>query len=163
MKTLEYVLARVVLATLSATPLSIARALARFYVLLLDLGVPRLRKTALRNLEMAGFAGRERIVSGVFRSIARLALVFARFPKINRDNLSDWIRYEGLENFEAARARGNGVLIATAHFGNWEFSAFAHAYLSAPMHVVVRPIDNGRIDELVEHRRALSEIGRAHV
>ncbi|MEQ1884337.1 MAG: lysophospholipid acyltransferase family protein [Bryobacteraceae bacterium] len=156
MKAFEFLLARVVLATLSGTPLWLARRLARFYVLLLDLAIPRLRRTALKNLEMAGFAGRERIASGVFQSIARLALTFARFPHINRDNLSDWIRYEGLENFESAKARGKGVLVATGHFGNWEFSAFAHAFLCEPMHVVVRPIDNGKIDDLVEHRRALS-------
>jgi len=156
LKTFEYFLARLVLATLSATPLPIARNLANIYARLLDITVPRLRRTALKNLEMAGFAGRERIATGIFHSIARLALTFARFPKINRQNVSQWIRYEGLENFENARARGKGVLIATAHFGNWEFSAFAHAYLSAPMHVVVRPIDNPKIDELVETRRGLS-------
>jgi KDO2-lipid IV(A) lauroyltransferase len=155
-KTFEYFLAKFVLATLNLTPLPVARRLANVYVLLLDLAVPRLRKTALRNLELAGFAGRERIASGVFHSIARLALTFARFPKITPENIDKWIRYEGVENFETAMARGKGVLVATAHFGNWEFSAFAHAYLSTPMHVVVRPIDNGRIDELVEQRRALS-------
>jgi KDO2-lipid IV(A) lauroyltransferase len=70
--------------------------------------------------------------------------------------VKQWIRYQGLENFEGALRRGKGVLVATAHFGNWELSAFAHAYLTAPMHIVVRPIDNPRIDALVEHRRALS-------
>jgi len=48
------------------------------------------------------------------------------------------------------------VLIATAHLGNWELSAFAHAYLAEPMHIVVRPIDNPGIDALVEGRRTLS-------
>ena len=156
MKTFEYFLARLVLGTLSATPLPVSRKLANLYALLLDIAVPRLRRTAIKNLEMAGFAGRERIATGIFHSIARLALTFARFPKISRQNVSQWIRYEGLENFENARARGKGVLIATAHLGNWEFSAFAHAYLSAPMHVVVRPIDNYKIDAMVEHRRGLS-------
>jgi KDO2-lipid IV(A) lauroyltransferase len=51
---------------------------------------------------------------------------------------------------------GKGVLVATGHLGNWELSAFAHAYLSAPMNIVVRPIDNRRIDALVESRRELS-------
>jgi len=67
-----------------------------------------------------------------------------------------WIRYDGFEHFEAARAKGKGVLIATAHFGNWELSAFAHALLTAPMHIVVRPLDNPRIDAMVEHYRSLS-------
>jgi len=152
----EYWLVRLVLATLAALPLSAAHALARFYVRLLDVAVPRLRRTALRNLEMAGLAGRERITAGVFNSLARLLVSFARFPRITRENVQQWIAYEGFENFEKARARGNGVLIATAHLGNWELSAFAHAYLAAPMHVVVRPLDNVRIDALIEERRALS-------
>ena len=156
MKTVEYWLARFVLATLSVTSLSAANALARGYVRLLDLALPRLRRTALKNLEMAGFAGRERITTGVFDSVARLVVSFARFPQITRDNVAEWIRYEGLENFQQAHARGKGVLVATGHFGNWELSAFAHAYLFAPMHIVVRPIDNARIDVLVESRRQLS-------
>lgn len=156
MKTVEYWLARFVLATLSSTPLSTANALARFYVRVLDMALPRLRRTALKNLEMAGFAGRERITTGAFDSIARLVVSFARFPRITRDNVRELIRYEGLENFEQARSLGKGVLVATGHLGNWELSAFAHAYLTAPMHIVVRPIDNARIDALVEHRRELS-------
>jgi KDO2-lipid IV(A) lauroyltransferase len=155
-KTVEYWLARFVLATLSSPSLSTANTLARFYVRLLDMVLPRLRRTALKNLEMAGFAGRERITTGVFDSIARLVVSFARFPRITSANVQDWIRYEGLENFEQARSRGKGVLVATGHLGNWELSAFAHAYLTAPMHIVVRPIDNARIDALVESRRELS-------
>jgi len=155
-KTIECWLARLVLATLRALPLSVANWLAKVYVRLLDIAVPRLRRTALKNLEMAGIAGRERIAAGVFNSIGRLAVSFARFPRITRDNVQQWITYEGFENFENARRRGRGVLIATAHLGNWELSAFAHAYLAAPMHIVVRPLDNTRIDALIEKRRALS-------
>jgi KDO2-lipid IV(A) lauroyltransferase len=127
-----------------------------FCAKLLDLAAPRLRRVALRNLEMAGFADRERIADGVFRSIGRLVVTFARFPKITRQNVHEWIRYEGLDNFTAAQARGRGVLVATAHLGNWELSAFAHALMTAPMHIVVRPLDNARVDALVERYRALS-------
>jgi hypothetical protein len=52
-KTVEYWLARFVLATLSATSLSTANALARSYVRLLDMALPRLRRTAL-NRNKAG-------------------------------------------------------------------------------------------------------------
>ena len=155
MKTIEFWLVRLVLATLAAVPLSVAYRLAKVYARLLDITVPRLRRTALKNLEMAGLAGRERIAAGVFDSIARLAVSFARLPQITRDNVKQWITYEGFENFENARRRGRGVLIATAHLGNWELSAFAHAYLAEPMHIVVRPLDNAKIDALVEKRRAL--------
>ena len=59
--------------------------LARFYAALLDLAIPRLRRTAMRNLELAypekSPAERRAIADEVFRSIARLIWVFARFPK----------------------------------------------------------------------------------
>ena len=97
-----------------------------------------------------------RIVDGVFRSIARVMVTFARFPKITKNNIHEWIRYEGYEHFEQSLKCGKGVLFATAHLGNWELSAFAHALMSSPMHVVVRPLDNRRIDALVETRRAAS-------
>ncbi len=134
----------------------LANLRARVFAKVLDLAVPRLRRTALRNLELAGFDDREPIVKGVFRSIARSLVSFAKLTRINKQNVHQWIRYEGLENFTAAQARGRGVLVATGHLGNWELSAFTHALMTAPMHIVVRPLDNPKIDEFVEHRRALS-------
>jgi KDO2-lipid IV(A) lauroyltransferase len=101
-------------------------------------------------------AEREAIVDEVFRSIARLIYSFARFPQINRQNISDWIRYEGLDNYLEAKKCGRGILVATAHLGNWELSAFAHALMTEPMHVMIRPLDNPSIDRIVEQRRELS-------
>jgi KDO2-lipid IV(A) lauroyltransferase len=95
-------------------------------------------------------------VDGVFRSIARVLVTFAKFPAIGRHNAPQWIRYEGAEYVEEALRQGRGVLFATAHLGNWELSAYAYALLAAPMQVVVRPLDNPLIDALVERRRALS-------
>ncbi len=156
----EYGLALAVVKSLEWAPLGVASRLAGFYVRLLDCAIPRLRRTALRNLSMAlpelGPAGHARIADGVFASIARLLVAFARFPRMRGERVKKWIRYEGYEHFERAAARGKGVLFATAHLGNWELSAFAHALLSGPMHVVVRPLDNPLIDGLVARRRTLS-------
>jgi KDO2-lipid IV(A) lauroyltransferase len=157
---LEYGLAALVLNSLAYSPLPVANKLARGYSRLLDLALPRLRSVAMVNLAMAlpdaDPRERARIAGGVFRSIARLLVTLARFPSMNRANIGKWIRYEGFEHFEKALRRGKGVLFATAHLGNWELSAFAHALLTAPMNVVVRPLDNPRIDRLVERRRTLS-------
>jgi len=149
-----------VLKSLEWSPRGAAEWLARRYTGLLDLAVPRLRQGALRNLELAfpsmSPEERQRVTRGAFHSIARLLVALARFPQIRRENIDAWIRYEGYEHFEEALRRGRGVLFATGHLGNWELSAYAHAILSAPMHVVVRPLDNRRLDALVERRRTLS-------
>jgi KDO2-lipid IV(A) lauroyltransferase len=158
--TLEYWMARAVVETLARTPLAVAHRLARVYAGMLDLALPRLRRVAMANLAMAlpglGESEHRRITAGVFHSIARLLVAFARFPQINRTNVGEWIRYEGFEHFENARERGYGVLFATAHLGNWELSAFAHALMTAPLDVVIRPLDNPKIDALVERYRGLS-------
>jgi KDO2-lipid IV(A) lauroyltransferase len=147
----EYALVRLVLAT---------PRLAPAYLKLLDTLVPRLRCVARRNLQLAmpelTRAGQERVIDGMFRSLARVIRVFSAFPAIDKSNVGNWIRYDGYEHFEAAMARGKGVLFATAHLGNWELSAFAHALMSAPMNVVVRPLDNPLLDAFVERRRSLS-------
>ena len=153
----EYGLALAVLQSLRFTPLAAANGLARGYARLLDLAIPRLRRTAEYNLAMAlpdEHPGR--VIDGVFASIARLLVTFARFPSIQCENVAEWIRCEGGEHYDKAISDGRGVLFATAHLGNWELSAFAHALMKQPMHVVVRPLDNPLIDALVARRRALS-------
>jgi KDO2-lipid IV(A) lauroyltransferase len=142
--------------TLAHSPLS----LARFYTTLMDKFVPRLRRVARRNLEVAypdrSAAERESIVDQVFQSLARMLWTFARLPRINASNVGEWISYDGLEHFLDAKKQGHGVLFATAHLGNWELSAFAHALMTEPMDIVVRPLDNPGIDKIVEARRTLS-------
>lgn len=127
---------------------------------LIDHAVPRLRRVAMCNLELAfpGMDGDEksRIAAGCFASLSRLIASVAQFPLITRSNVKEWIHYEGFEHYEAALRRGKGVLFATGHLGNWELSAFAHALLTAPMSVVVRPLDNPLLDEMATRYRSMS-------
>jgi KDO2-lipid IV(A) lauroyltransferase len=144
---LEYFLARAVLASLSIGPF----AIAKLYAKLLAVFVPRLRRVAEQNLAMAGMP--KEIADGVYVSIARLLWVFARLPQVDPSNVREWIDYDGFEHYQEAKRRGKGVLFATGHLGNWELSAYAHALLTEPMHIVVRPLDNPYLDDFVLRRR----------
>ena len=150
----EYVLARMALGSLAYGPWPLSFILAWCYAQALRLTVPKLSRIARQNLELAGLPSN--IASGVWRSIALHLVVFARMGRIDASNVHEWIRYEGFEHFNKAKAEGNGVLFATLHLGAWELSAFSHALMAEPMHVVVRPLDNPLLDAFVEARRAAS-------
>jgi len=157
---LEYAGASAMVASLRYPPRPIAERLARGYAGLLDFAVPRLRRIAMRNLELAmpelPIAERQRIADGVFRSIARVFIGVARLPDLTTANIHEWIAHDGLEHLRAAQARGKGVLVATGHLGNWEFSINAHTLLGGDtMSVVVRPLDNPLLDDFVRQRREM--------
>jgi KDO2-lipid IV(A) lauroyltransferase len=150
---LIYLVARGILAVLARLPLPAALSLSRALIRLLDRIVPRYRRVALRNLQIAGLDASAEFVDRVFAHVARSLVAFARLPRMTKSNISEWIRYEGFDHYAEAKRRGRGVLFATGHLGNWELSAYAHALLTEPMNVVVRPLDDPRLDALVERRR----------
>ena len=150
---------RATLGVLSALPQRPSLAVALKIAKVFDWVAPRLRQAGRENLLRAGYSSPEPIIDGVFVSLGRLLHSFAYLPSINRGNVREWIDYEGFEHYEEAKRRGKGVLFATGHLGNWELSAYAHALLTEPMQIVVRPLDNTQLDRFVAARRALSGNG----
>src|SRR5207253_3369215 len=73
-----------------------------------------------------------------------------------RQNIEQMIVLDGHENFLEGQGRGKGVLYLTGHIGAWELSSFAHALYGFPLHYLARPIENRRIDGLVNGYRCLS-------
>ena len=87
----EYTAALAVLKTLEWAPLAMANSLSRVCSRLIDIALPRLRRVAYRNLATAlpelSAARHKEIVDGVFRSIARVLVAFAKFPAIDRKSV----------------------------------------------------------------------------
>ena len=76
-------------------------------------------------------------------------------PAYTPESASRFIRYEGLENYLAARDRGKGVLVLTGHLGAWELSSFYHSLMGMPMGMVIRRLDNPLVDAFVNQIRCL--------
>ena len=51
--------------------------------------------------------------------------------------------------------RGKGVLVITGHLGAWELSSFYHSLMGHPMGMVIRRLDNRRLDAFVNGIRCL--------
>jgi Kdo2-lipid IVA lauroyltransferase/acyltransferase len=120
-------------------------------------GLGRLRRVGVLNLRLAfpemPEAGRERILRSVYRNLGALLAEFCLMPRYTPEVASRFIRYEGLENYLAARERGKGVLVLTGHLGAWELSSFYHSLMGMPMGMVIRRLDNPLVDAFVNKIR----------
>jgi Kdo2-lipid IVA lauroyltransferase/acyltransferase len=156
---IEYPPFWLVLKTLGILPRPSAGLCARGVLKLLWWTTPRLRKVAQRNLEMALPALNDRqryeTVRGIYVSLARLLVEFSRFPSLTRANISERVIFDGLENYDAALARGKGVIFLTAHIGAWELGAFAHGLKGYKLNVIYRTLDNPLLNRLVNRYRSL--------
>lgn len=118
----------------------------------------RHRRIAHRNLALAfpdkDLKERDRIIRSVFRNLGRVLAEFSFIPRFNQQNVNRYVWIEGLENLEQALKKEKGVLFLTAHFGNWEWMAASFPILSGRnCHVVVRPLDNGFFNGIVDRLR----------
>jgi Kdo2-lipid IVA lauroyltransferase/acyltransferase len=150
----------VVLKFTGALPRPLARALAVGVACGLFGVTPKLRRTAQFNLKLAfpewNDSQRAATVRGMVRSLGWMAAEFAMMPRYRRKNIEEIIVLDGHENFLEGQRRGKGVLFLTAHVGAWELSSFAHALYGYPLHYMARPLDNARLDTLVNRYRGLS-------
>jgi KDO2-lipid IV(A) lauroyltransferase len=150
----------VVLKFTGTLPRPLARALAVVVARGLFAVTPKLRRTAEFNLKLAfpqwTDAQRAATVRGMVRSLGWMAAEFAMMPRYTRKNIEDIIVLDGHENFLEGQRRGKGVLFLTAHAGAWELSSYAHALYGYPLHYMARPLDNPRLDALINGYRGLS-------
>ncbi len=65
--------------------------------------------------------------TGIFRSVARYYVELMRIPAGDLRTVHDAVDVEGYDRFEAARARGKGVIVASIHIGPAEIVLQAFA------------------------------------
>ena len=156
---LEFAFAWTMLRLMGALPRGMARKAGAGLGTIAWLVVPKLRRTGMRNLELAypemPAADRRRILRQLYRYLGWHLGEFSQMPRYTRENTRDLIRYEGLEHYLDARARGRGVLVVTGHLGAWELSSFWHSLMGYPMAMVIRRLDNARVDRMVNEIRCL--------
>lgn len=121
---------------------------------------PPLRRAAVFNLQLAfpdwTDKQRKRAVRRMIQQIGWMAGEFSQFPKYTRDNIGRVVVLDGYENFDAARRQGKGVVFLTGHMSAWELAPFAQALYGNPLHFLVRPIANAKVDALINRYRRLS-------
>ena len=157
---LEYAVAWTGLKLLGLLPRTAARWVGAAFASVAYAFRTPLRRAAMFNLHLAfpewSEAKRESIIRGMIRQIGWMAGEFSQFPRYTPQNIERIVVLDGSENFDAGQRRGKGVLFLTGHMSAWELSSFAHALYGHPLHFLVRPISNSRVDSLINRYRCLS-------
>jgi KDO2-lipid IV(A) lauroyltransferase len=113
------------------------------------------RKFAIRNLEIAfpqmTPAERLELIHGVYRNWGRMLAEWAHMDRLDRSNIERYVTYEGKEYWDEAEriSNGRGLLVLTAHYGNWELLNVAHSIYGYRVAIVHRPLRNPLIDRVI--------------
>lgn len=89
------------------------------------------------------------------RRFGRMAVEVLRFPLLNKDNLHELVKVEGLEYLSEAYSLNKGVIMCTGHYGNWELLGATVALLGYPMLSITRRQNNGAMDKLINEFRQM--------
>ena len=125
--------------------------------------LPRYRRLTLENLK-AAFSGEKsdpeikKIAAKVFENLGKNAAELLNFPKINRGNLEKLVKIKGLEKLDGALAHGNGVILITAHFGNWELLAISMRLKGYKGAAIARRIYFEKYDNFLNRLRGIHDV-----
>ena len=120
----------------------------------------RYRDVATRNLEWAfggalGSKRRRAIVKGVFVQFGRATLgEFLKAPFLSPDALRRLVKADSYAPINTLLARGKGLILITAHFGNWELLARRAILEGFAVTVVARQGDDPQFNALTDWLRA---------
>ncbi len=148
---------------LQILPQKIACGLMDFLAMLAYYVVGRQRKLVLSNLHTAfpdiSESERRLIARRMYRNLSRNLVEFARFGKLKESGkLDELVEVVGKEHLDEAYSRGKGVLILSAHLGNWELLASCIVEMGHRLTILVRRIDYARYDSFLDFLRSSSGV-----
>ncbi|MGH2566739.1 MAG: lysophospholipid acyltransferase family protein [Bacteroidota bacterium] len=98
----------------------------------------------------------DRIARTAFRSVGTSLFEFLWFPRFLPDQIRETVRIENPDLIKEIHGRGKGIILLTAHFGNWELLALGlHVELGIPIHIIVKPQSNDLVDKRINRWRTL--------
>lgn len=105
------------------------------------------------SLELEDGQPAEHVIRRCFQNLGKNAIEFIRFPHSSSKKKREIVTFEGKAHIDGALARGNGAIILTGHFGNWELLAANLAEQVSPLTPIARRLRSRRLDALIRHWR----------
>ncbi len=122
-------------------------------------GVRGRREVAVNNVRLAfpqlSEAGAARIARRAAQNFGMTFCEFLHLRTASAQEIRDYCEFDGLEHIREGFAQGCGVLLLTAHLGNWEVMG-ARVAQEFPLSVVARPASNSGVQRHIDGvRRAV--------
>lgn len=156
-RALEFGAVRLVAAIVSLLPMSVVRRIGAGLGRVAYVLDATHRRTALENLAAAFPSRRERerraLARAMFAHFGSLLLELLKFANYTPAQMRQAVVVEGQERARQAYAQNRGVLFFTGHFGYWEIQAIVEPLHSPPISVLARPLDNARLNDMLERIR----------
>jgi KDO2-lipid IV(A) lauroyltransferase len=156
---LEYVGLRGGLWLIKVLPLRPLSAFVSGIATLAFILLPARRRIAIDNLLQCGVANDHRQATRIARdSYRHFAILVMEALKaetfIREDNWQEHVDAEGISQdvLEAIRDPNQGLIVATAHLGNWEVAAQVLSYLK-PVVAVARRMNNPYTNSMIQTRK----------
>jgi KDO2-lipid IV(A) lauroyltransferase len=155
-----YILAKVTGFLARLLPPGIALRIGRILGILAYWFGKRRRTIAYKNLHLVMGSSHSHqeilsIIKGMFQNTGMSLIEVLRFPRIDDDYVKKYIRIEGIEWIQRGLSKGKGVILLTAHFGNWEMCALCSAIRGYSLKVIVKTQKFRRLNNLLNHYRKI--------
>ena len=143
---------------LSFLPPSVAYTLVNLFGPWLGLCWPAHYRRAWRNMARvlgptASRAEVARRVRNVFRNYGRYMVDLVWLPRAPLGELERHVRVVGEQHIDEAMRRGKGLVLVTAHVGNWDLGGALLARRGYPVSVIVETLEPVRWNERVQRIR----------
>lgn len=135
--------------------------------------LPKRRNIITKNLLRAfpdmPYSHRHTIARNFWPEFCKMIIHLIRYFGLTEENRRKLIEWENIDYFDQAKKENKGIILIGAHFSSWELMGMAlcsHGYTHA---AVGRPLDNPRINTLINtiressglqvipHRKAIKE------
>lgn len=155
-----YRFVKIVSAIICVLPKNVRRGLGKVLGIICWQIVPVKRKTmAIQNIINSLSVDESQATFIAKQSTTRFGNMFLQvlcMPKINKNNIKDYVTLDHPEYLTEALSYGKGVVLATSHSGNWELGGAALALHGFPLACVAQKQTNAQMDKFINEYRAMS-------